>query len=37
MCGCAGTAYHLGRKMGIEMTVQYFIDEGVLEIEREDD
>ena len=33
MLGCAGQAYFLGRRAGIEGTVQYFIDQGVLEID----
>lgn len=32
MFGCALTAFHLGRREGIENTVQYLIDEGVLEV-----
>ena len=33
MAGCAGTAWHLGRQQGIENTVQYFIDQGAIEVE----
>ena len=29
--GCGQTAFHLGRRDGIEGTVQYLIDTGVLE------
>jgi len=32
MFGCALTAFHLGRREGIENTVQYLIDQGVLEV-----
>jgi hypothetical protein len=35
LAGCAGQSYYLGRKMGIESTVQYFIDQGVLEVDDE--
>ena len=33
MLGCAGQAYFLGRRVGIEATVQYLIDQGVLEVD----
>ena len=33
--GCASTAFHLGRREGIENTVQYLIDTGVLEVDNE--
>jgi|GEM_PF-1771937 hypothetical protein len=33
--GCAQTAFHLGRRDGIEGTVQYLIDTGVLEVDDE--
>ena len=32
MFGCAWTAFHLGRRDGIEGTVQYLIDQGVIEV-----
>ena len=35
MAGVAGTAFHLGRREGIEGTVQYLIDQGVLEVDDE--
>jgi len=37
MClwGCANTAFHLGKREGIEGTVQYLIDQGVLEVDDE--
>ena len=35
MAGAAGTAFHLGRREGIEGTVQYLIDTGVLEVDDE--
>ena len=36
MAGAAGTAFHLGRQEGIENTVQYLIDKGVLEVDDEE-
>ena len=33
--GCAQTAFHIGRRDGIEGTVQYLIDQGVLEVDDE--
>ena len=33
--GCAQTAFHLGRREGIESTVQYLVDTGVLEVDDE--
>ena len=33
MVGCAGHAFFLGRRTGIEATVQYLIDQGVLEVD----
>ena len=33
MAGCALTSFHLGRREGIESTVQYLIDQGVLELD----
>lgn len=35
MAGAASTAFHLGRREGIENTVQYLIDTGVLEVDDE--
>jgi len=35
MIGCGMTSFHLGRQEGIENTVQYLIDEGVLEVDDE--
>lgn len=35
MFGCALTAFHLGRREGIESTVQYLVDVGVLEVDDE--
>jgi hypothetical protein len=35
MWGAAQTAFHLGRRDGIEGTVQYLIDTGVLEVDDE--
>lgn len=37
MVGCGGHAYYLGRRLGIEATIQYLIDQGVLEEADEDD
>jgi len=33
MLGCALTSFHLGRQEGIENTVQYLIDQCVLEVD----
>ena len=33
MAGCALTSFHLGRQEGIESTVQYLIDQGVIDID----
>lgn len=33
MAGCAGHAFYLGRRTGIEATVEYLIDKGVIEVE----
>lgn len=33
--GCAQTAFYIGRRDGIEGTVQYLIDQGVLEVDDE--
>lgn len=35
MIGCAGHAYFLGRRAGIEGTVSYLIDVGVIEVDDE--
>ena len=35
MGGSSQTAFHLGRRDGIEGTVQYLIDTGVLEVDDE--
>jgi len=35
MLGAAATAFHLGKQEGIEGTVQYLIDAGVLEVDDE--
>ena len=35
MFGCAGHAFYLGRRTGIEATVEYLINKGVLELEEE--
>ena len=35
MLGCAMTAFHLGRREGIDNAVQYFIDQGILEVDEE--
>ena len=37
MLGCSATAWHLGRRVGIEHTVSYLIENGTLEIEETDD
>lgn len=36
LLGCALQSYFLGKRVGIEGAVQYFIDEGVIEVEDED-
>ena len=33
MTGCAATAWHLGRRVGIENTVQFFKDRGQIEVD----
>jgi len=33
MLGCSATAWHLGRRVGIENTVTYLIETGALEVE----
>ena len=35
MCGCAGHAFYLGRRTGIEATVEFLIDKGILELDEE--
>ena len=35
MIGCAGQAYYLGRRVGIQATVDYLVDQGVLEVDEE--
>ncbi len=35
MLGASGTAFHLGRRDGIESAVEYLIDRGVLEVDDE--
>ena len=35
MAGAAATAFFIGRREGIENTVQYLIDTGVLEVDDE--
>lgn len=35
LIGCGIHAWNLGRRAGIEGTVQYLIDEGVLELDEE--
>ena len=35
MTGCSLQAYFLGRRSGIQSTVQYFIDQGILEVDDE--
>lgn len=37
MWGCGQTAFHIGKREGIEGTVQYLIDTGVLEVDDEDE
>tara|TARA_A100001015_G_C15033824_1_gene734778 strand:+ start:2189 stop:2338 length:150 start_codon:yes stop_codon:yes gene_type:complete len=37
MFGCAAHAYFLGRRVGIEATVTFLIDQGVLEVDSEGD
>jgi hypothetical protein len=36
LLGCGLQSYVLGKRVGIEGAVQYFIDEGVIEVEDED-
>ena len=35
MAGCAGQAYFLGRRLGIASTVEYLVEEGILQLEEE--
>ena len=35
MCGCAGHAYFTGRRMGVQTTVEYLMDKGILELDEE--
>jgi hypothetical protein len=35
LIGCGFTSWHVGKNHGIEMAVQYLIDQGVLEINEE--
>lgn len=35
LIGCGFTSFRLGRQEGIENTVQYMIDQGVLQVEEE--
>jgi len=37
MLGCSATAWHLGRRVGIEHTVAYLIEQGTLQLEEETD
>lgn len=37
LIGCSLTSFYIGRQEGIEGTVQYFIDAGILEVEDEDE
>lgn len=37
MCGCALSTFHLGRRAGVESTVQYLISKGVIELDYEDE
>ena len=37
MFGCAQTAFHLGRRDGIEATVDYFINTGAIEVDEPND
>jgi hypothetical protein len=37
MVGCSATAWHLGRRVGIENTVTYLIENGTLTVEDSDD
>lgn len=35
MIGCGVQCWHLGKSTGVEATVQYMIDTGVLEVEED--
>ena len=35
MAGCAGHAFYLGRRVGIEATVQYLVDKEILDFDEE--
>tara|TARA_B000000557_G_scaffold219274_1_gene186983 strand:- start:176 stop:316 length:141 start_codon:yes stop_codon:yes gene_type:complete len=35
LCGCGLHSWHLGKQQGIEGAVQYFIDQGYIEVEDE--
>ncbi len=35
MVGCAGHAFYLGRRTGVEATVQFLVDKGALELDEE--
>ena len=35
MAGCAGHAYFTGRRMGIQTTVEYLMEKGILELDEE--
>jgi hypothetical protein len=37
MVGCSATAWHLGRRVGIEHTVSFLIESGTLKIEDSND
>ena len=36
MAGCGLSSFYLGRREGIESTVQYLIDQGVIDIDDEE-
>ena len=35
MAGCAGHAFYLGRRTGVEATVSFLMDKGILELDEE--
>ena len=35
LVGCGLTSYHLGRQEGIETTIEHLVDQGMLEVESE--
>mgnify|MGYP006879416631 FL=1 len=35
LIGCGMTSYHLGRQEGIETTIEHLVDQGMLEVESE--